>query len=196
MFAERYATLRASQRPTWTEGEAFDAHVFACAVASGDHACACRLPRSMGLSGREAERLMARIFPALMRGDIRVDREAPPVACEDTDMLAELLLANRAGRSEKEAWLARIIARRALEPGHLWQALGLFDRAELRRLLETHFPALALRNTGNMRWKKFFYRELCATQGYVACPVPECRDCTSFAECFGVEDGASLMAAE
>jgi nitrogen fixation protein NifQ len=196
MFAARYASLIAAQRPVWSEAEGFDAHAVACAMASAPCDCAAALPDSLGLSGRDTEALLAALFPALLRGAILAfDRGAPRMDCEETDMLAGLLEAHRAGASPASRWLARIIARRALEPGHLWLALGLSDRGELRRLLARHFPVLAARNTGDMRWKKFFYRELCASQGYVACPVPDCRDCSTFAECFGPEDGVSLMAA-
>lgn len=192
-FGTRYATLIAAQRPAISEAMAFESHVFACAVASAPASDPSALPAAMGLSGTEAETLMARVFPCLLRGDIHVDRNAPQPDCEETDMLAGLLIAHRAGQSDYELWLARIVARRALEPGHLWQSLGLFNRAELRRLLETHFPALAARNTNNMRWKKFFFRELCTQQGYVACPVPNCRDCATYSECFSVEHGLSLL---
>jgi nitrogen fixation protein NifQ len=195
LFATRYATLIAAQQPAWSEAMAFDAHVFACVLASGPAEEPGALPAAMGLSGREAEALMARVFPYLLRGDILVDRYAPKPACDETDMLAELLIAHRAGDSGHELWFARILARRCLEPGHLWQALGLFSRAELRRVLETHFPALAARNFANMRWKKFLYRELCATQGYSACPVPDCRDCSTWSECFGPEEGVARLAA-
>jgi nitrogen fixation protein NifQ len=194
MFAARYATLIAAQQPAATPAMAFDAHALACALASAD-ADSASLPQSLGLSGRAVDGMMARVFPWLFRSGILFDHAAPAPACEECAMLADLLIAHRAGVSEAETWFAHIIARRALEPGHLWQAMGLFERAELRQLIERHFPTLAARNTANMRWKKFFYRELCAHQGFTACPVPDCRDCTSWAECFGPEDGDSRLAA-
>ena len=147
------------------------------------------LPESLGLSGPEtADLLLALGRAAIPAGSPIFDAGAPRAPCEDTDTLAGLLEAHAAGHGPATAWLARIVARRALEPGHLWQALGLADRGDLRFLLERHFPTLAARNVANMRWKKFFFRELCAGQGYVACLVPDCRDCSSQPECFGPED--------
>jgi nitrogen fixation protein NifQ len=90
--------------------------------------------------------------------------------------------------------LARLVARRAMRADHLWQDLGLADRSELNRMLARHFPALHAGNTGNMRWKKYFYRRLCEAEGFVLCTAPSCAVCTDFASCFGAEDGESRLA--
>jgi nitrogen fixation protein NifQ len=87
-----------------------------------------------------------------------------------------------------------MIARRAVEPNHLWEDLGLRDRSELTRLLARHFGPLAVRNTRNMRWKRFFYRMLCEDDGLVMCSTPVCTHCNDFALCFGDESGESRMA--
>jgi nitrogen fixation protein NifQ len=90
--------------------------------------------------------------------------------------------------------LARLVARRAMRADHLWQDLGLADRSELNRMLARHFPALHAGNTGNMRWKKYFYRRLCEAEGFVLCAAPSCAVCTDFTACFGAEDGESRLA--
>jgi nitrogen fixation protein NifQ len=87
-----------------------------------------------------------------------------------------------------------MVARRAMEPNHLWEDLGLRERAELSRLLMHHFAPLAARNTGNMRWKRFFYRMLCEDDGFVMCTTPVCTQCNDFDLCFGEESGESRMA--
>ena len=116
-------------------------------------------------------------------------------------MLLDLLLAHaavdprrRPGEPDLPAILARMIARRAMRPDHLWQDLGLFDRTELNRLLARHFPTLHAGNTANMKWKKYFYRKLCEAEGFVLCTAPSCSVCGDFAACFGSEDGESRMA--
>jgi nitrogen fixation protein NifQ len=81
-----------------------------------------------------------------------------------------------------------------MEPRHLWQDLGLFERNELTRLMKERFSALAAANLHNMKWKKFFYRQLCASEGFSLCAAPTCRECGDFENCFGEEDGVSLLA--
>jgi nitrogen fixation protein NifQ len=109
-------------------------------------------------------------------------------------MVRDLLLAQRSSEGHAGRWLAAMIARRAMEPNHLWEDLGLRDRSELSRLLARHFGPLAARNTRNMRWKRFFYRMLCEDDGLVMCSTPVCTNCNDFNVCFGDESGESRMA--
>jgi len=109
-------------------------------------------------------------------------------------MVRDLLLGTRSTAGNIGRWLAAMVARRALEPNHLWEDLGLRDRSELSRLLARHFAPLAARNTKNMRWKRFFYRMLCEDDGLVMCTTPVCTQCNDFALCFGDESGESRMA--
>ena len=109
-------------------------------------------------------------------------------------MVRELLVAHRARPGRDTLWLAAIVARRAIEPNHLWEDLGLRARTELTRLLERHFTALAAKNTRNMRWKRFFYRTLCESDGFVMCTTPVCSGCGDFDSCFGEETGESRLA--
>ena len=170
-------------------GDAFDRHVFACALAAGAAERDRPLTEAVGLSvaslGHLVEmyfptgrRLLAALPPAASRG---------PDALEEPD-LRELLLENRSRGVIEEKWLAAIIARRSLRPDHLWQDLGLFNRSDLSRLLHRHFEPLAQRNVRDMKWKKFFYRELCLRDNIVICKAPVCDVCADFASCFGSED--------
>ena len=84
--------------------------------------------------------------------------------------------------------LAKALARACLGCDHLWHDLGLPTRQVLSDLLHEHFPVLAAKNTGNMRWKKFFYLQLCERADIRACRAPSCDVCALQIECFGSED--------
>lgn len=110
---------------------------------------------------------------------------------EYEDLRALLLDAAKAsgtlGRDRDVARLARAVACACMGDDHLWHDLGLPSREELSALLMEHFTALALTNTGNMRWKKFFYLKLCERAEIRACRAPSCGVCVMQAECFGDE---------
>jgi nitrogen fixation protein NifQ len=81
-----------------------------------------------------------------------------------------------------------------MAPCHLWQDLGLANRAELSQLIARWFPRLSAGNVGNMKWKKFFYRKLCELEGFTLCAAPTCAECSDFHDCFGDEDAESGLA--
>ena len=171
----------------------FDRHVLASilAVAAMDGGS---IAERAGLSEQEFNDLLAGHFPAAM---VRAFAWMPKSACEvddETIMVRDLLLGQRSTDGEVGRWLAAMVARRAMEPNHLWEDLGLRERPELSRLLTRHFAPLATRNTRNMRWKRFFYRMLCEDDGFVMCTTPVCTQCSDFDLCFGEESGESRMA--
>jgi nitrogen fixation protein NifQ len=45
-----------------------------------------------------------------------------------------------------------------------------------------------------MKWKKFFYRQLCEREGIPVCNAPNCAVCADMALCFGPESGEPLAA--
>ena len=96
------------------------------------------------------------------------------------------------GSAADRAEVAGRVALACLGDNHLWQDLGLPHRQALSDLLREHFPRLFARNTGNMRWKKFFYLQLCEQAEIRACRAPSCGVCAHLAECFGNEDGPAL----
>lgn len=206
MFALHHARLMAGQRPTGDADEIFDAHVLACLLANAAVEAAegdGDLAGAIGLDAVTIEAVIDHWFP-FAEAEIYFGRPAAVPTLEiEEEMLRDLLAAHArrgegraplAAAPDLAAILARVVARRAMRPDHLWQDLGLFDRSELGRLLARHFPALHAGNTTNMRWKKFFYRKLCEAEGFVLCTAPSCADCTDFAACFGAEDGESRMA--
>jgi nitrogen fixation protein NifQ len=170
----------------------FDAHVFACllAVAAMEEGT---IGERLGLCGEDLTALVERWFPharALSAGQVRgTDNED-----DELVMVRDLLLAHRSTTGDDSRWLAAMLARRAMEPNHLWEDLGLRDRSELSRLLARHFAPLAVRNTKNMRWKRFFYRTLCEADGVALCTTPVCSSCSDFDLCFGEESGESRLA--
>lgn len=92
--------------------------------------------------------------------------DIPAIRRAEYEGLLGLLLANASLADTDACRVADRIARASLEPGHLWRAMELTDRAELRALFETHFPALAAGNTKDMRWKKYLYKRLCGWPGF------------------------------
>ncbi len=155
------------------------------------------LPAQLGLPAAAYAELIQANFPdALPLYD-----GAPALAAERNDLRAELLelrrdewqelyallLAGRAGRDALEAPMACIVAAACLGGDHLWRDLGLGSREQLRELLELNFPRLASRNVNNMRWKKFFYKQLCEQDGGYVCRSPSCERCPTYHDCFGDE---------
>ncbi len=166
-------------------GVRFDRHVFACAVAAavGEGR---PLAEGLGLGSRDMAALFARYFPR-SQGLIRASGASPGQGEPEEPDLRRLLLDHRTRGTIEEEWLARIIARRSLGANHLWQDLGLSNRGEVSTLLDRHFHALAAKNTGHMKWKKFFYRQLCLQADVKVCSSPNCEVCDDFAACFGDE---------
>jgi nitrogen fixation protein NifQ len=99
------------------------------------------------------------------------------------------LLLEHARKDRRETlWVAHAVAACCMGYDHLWQDLGMPDRAALRALLAEYFPALVARNTRDMRWKKFFYKQLCDRSGINLCRAPSCDVCIEYRNCFGPED--------
>ncbi len=84
--------------------------------------------------------------------------------------------------------LPEIVAAGCLGGDHLWRDLGFVNRQELTDLLNINFPQLAERNTQDMKWKKFFYKQLCEREGGYVCRSPSCETCAAYDDCFGSEE--------
>jgi len=146
------------------------------------------LPDWLGLSPDSWQQLRADCFPGARLPD-PVGRGLLEAGRDDEFADVErLLLAHRAGLSEREVAVARLITAGSMGYNHLWEDLGVWSRAELSGLIQRHFPALAARNDRDMKWKKFFYRQLClAEEGAFVCRAPSCGVCPDYADCFGPE---------
>jgi len=93
------------------------------------------------------------------------------------------------GSSADRAEVAGIVALACLGDDHLWQDLLLAHRGELNALLRHWFPALVAKNRGDMKWKKFLYRQLCERAEILVCKSPSCEVCTDVAVCYEPRDG-------
>jgi nitrogen fixation protein NifQ len=175
------------------DDDSFDRHVLASILAVAameDGAVAERA----GLANTDLIRLIEREFPDARDIIPRWCAPAGQAEDEETVMVRDLLLANRSHDSDVSRWLSAMVARRAMEPNHLWEDLGLRDREELTRLLDRHFAPIACKNTKNMKWKRFFYRSMCEDDGFVMCSTPVCTQCADFHRCYGDESGESRLA--
>ena len=149
-----------------------------------------------GLDRAALEALSARLFPGLSASVVWADGPAPPAgSLDEFDDLLALLLAHRSHRDELSHWLAHALATAAMAEHHLWQDLGLPSRRELSLLMQTYFSSLAQRNAGDMKWKKFLYRQLCEREGLTLCRSPSCGVCSDYPQCFGPEEAPAAHGA-
>ncbi|APG86809.1 nitrogen fixation protein NifQ [Sinorhizobium americanum] len=170
----------------------FDEHVLACVLSRAleeIEAGEATATEATGLSSGELLDILTRCFPTSLIHGFSLDEVSDPEPGMEEELLRRLLKTHARPSNPASARFAKIVARRALRDGHLWQELGLVDRSELSRLLETHFPKLAEGNTNNMKWKKYLYHKLCEAEGFSLCSAPSCRECNEFKSCFGPEEG-------
>lgn len=161
---------------------AITTRALAWVIGSEDYRPALR----RGIANDDFERLLARYFPNTDGAALPQDGCAALRDDEFQDIL-DLLLEHRADDSDETVWLASAVAAACLGGNHLWQDLGLANRQELSDLLQSHFPVLYAKNVGNMKWKKFFYKQLCERAEVQACRAPSCAVCNDYSVCFGPE---------
>ena len=149
-----------------------------------------------GLAAEEFAALMDRYFPgAKPIFPARAFGNKGGIETDEFDDVVRLLLEYRADDSPEGRWLAYAIAACCMGDDHLWQDMGLPHRQALSELLTRWFPELAARNNG-MRWKKFFYKQLCERDGAFVCRSPSCGTCSEYANCFGPEEEATWQPAK
>ena len=102
--------------------------------------------------------------------------------------LEELLRRFAAPAGVDNEWLISMIVAASLGSDHLWQDLGLWSRQDLTAMLAQHFPELTVRNSKDMKWKKFLYKQLCEAEGLYVCRAPSCEVCLDYHNCFGAEE--------
>jgi nitrogen fixation protein NifQ len=151
-----------------------------------------RAPYNVPVAGLERAALVAltaRLFPGLSVSSEWADGPPPPPdSLDEFDDLLALLREHRSHEDELSEWLAHALATAAMADNHLWQDLGLPSRRELSLLMQTYFASLAQRNAGDMKWKKFLYRQLCERAGLTICRSPSCAVCSDYPQCFGPEE--------
>jgi nitrogen fixation protein NifQ len=147
------------------------------------------LPDCLGLSATQFNRLRAFGFPGYVLDRQAVSGSDPDFArmLEKQD-LEQLLRRHALSDSDEIDWLIGMIVAACLGSDHLWQDLGLWSRAELSAMLQHNFPELHARNSKDMKWKKFLYKQLCEAEGLYICRAPSCEVCRDYPQCFGRED--------
>ncbi len=101
-------------------------------------------------------------------------------------LLAEHAHPRHAGSAECQE-MAHTVATACLGDNHLWQDMQLGSRAELSALMRHWFPTLVAKNHGDMKWKKFLYKQLCEREELFICKAPSCAVCCDRGLCFGPE---------
>jgi nitrogen fixation protein NifQ len=107
---------------------------------------------------------------------------------DEFDDIVDLLTDHQCDNSEETRSLILFIADACMGENHLWQDMGLANREVLSNLMQRYFPQLFANNTGNMKWKKFFYKQLCERAEIIICKSPTCGVCVDYPVCFGAED--------
>ncbi len=153
-------------------------------MIAGQSAGSGCLPHHLGLGEPVFTELLGNFFP----GFHSLGRQQSPESIPEWSDLQKLLLDHRAAECDSELWIADILATACAGRDHLWQDLGLANRDELSNLMWVNFPKLASANVGDMKWKKFLYRQFCAIEGIYVCPAPSCGECKDHAKCFGPEN--------
>jgi nitrogen fixation protein NifQ len=147
------------------------------------------MPDWLGLGAAEFSALVGEHFPAFPISALQqTGRRVDPSRDDELEELVRLLLKDSERPNRAQRWLAVILATGCMGSDHLWQDLGLWNRAELSDLMEQNFPAVAQRNTADMKWKRFLYKQLCETEGIYTCRSPSCEVCVDYHACFGPEN--------
>lgn len=174
----------------------FDIHLLASAlsiavteVGSDEHSVAA----AVGLDGPELASLLRDAFPEAKGLRLCIDPVERVRRTPDEESLRALLTHYASDGSRVEHYLAAVVARRCQRSHHLWQDLGLRNRAELSQLMTRHFGALAALNAHDMKWKRFLYRAICDQSEVSVCSAPSCGECSDAPLCFGQESGTSLL---
>lgn len=143
-------------------------------------------PLIRGLSENSFQRLVLSHFSGLQLTNGGEAIDLPPFGDEFEDLVA-LLRAHCTLPDEDGLWLCHTVATAAMGENHLWQDLGLTSRKPLSSMMQIYFPSLAVKNIGDMKWKKFFYRQLCEQADVLICKSPHCAECCDYSICFGSE---------
>lgn len=173
---------------------------FAGMVLSIARAGATQPNLPMGVSRERFVGLLDGYFPGALEAlfgnfDLSADESGcPGLRSDEMDDLLALLLEHRSNGADHTAWLAYAIAAGCMGDGHLYHDMGLPDRQALSNLLRQNFTTLFVKNSGNMKWKKFFYKQLCERAEVNMCRAPSCQVCDDYQKCFGPEDGTGLSA--
>jgi len=149
---------------------------------------------TLGLKPSDVDKIFAIFFPGydpdIIRKNIAECSRWQPETNQDVlNILLGHVSRDQTGkRAHISELLAKIIAARAMLPGHLWVAMGFFERPQLTAAIRRHLPTLAIANSKGMRWKRYLFRQACDLNGGVMCQTPNCDDCSDYDFCFAPEE--------
>jgi nitrogen fixation protein NifQ len=150
----------------------------------------CSVEAALGLSAEQLDHLLSHYFPAFPRQQFVTDESpsvaAPEISPDIEDIIFSYLPAD-VEMNSPALLLPRILVARSAHSGHLWVAMGLLKRPQLTAAVKRHIPALAAANNRGMRWKRFFFKQVCDRNGGNLCKTPNCGDCSDYAACFAPE---------
>lgn len=148
------------------------------------------LPDRLGLSDTQFQTVLADHFPgyglAQSAKSGSILDYSRMLEKQDLEILLRQFAAECSGNDAE--YLIALIVAACLGSDHLWQDLGLWSRKDLSALLAYNFPELVVRNSKDMKWKKFLYKQLCEAEGLYVCRAPSCEVCKDYQQCFGPED--------
>ncbi len=153
------------------------------------------LPTYMGLKAETFAKLKALM---INEAEFEVSMQQKQLYSQTQRLFAELIAGRASERDDlfrllmdhantELNWhkeVAWVLSNASMSSYHLWQSLGLDERPTLGRLIGFYFPTLHAGNVNNMRWKRYFYKQLCERGGDYVCKAPNCNQCSSFKECF------------
>lgn len=149
---------------------------------------------TLGLQPSDIDKIFAIYFPDFDPDQVRkaVSKNTPLRPEKNRDVLNILLshvARDQAGkRAHISELLAKVIAARASQPGHLWVAMGFHERPQLTAAIRRHLPTLAIANDKGMRWKRYLFKQACDMNGGGMCKSPNCGDCSDYNLCFAPEE--------
>jgi nitrogen fixation protein NifQ len=126
-----------------------------------------------------------------MTSKIPMKKCVPEARMEEYEDLLALLTDNLGANAAGGPVVAEWVAASCLGDNHLWQDMGFESREGLSALMRKYFPPLYEANVQDMKWKKFFYKQICSREGFMLCKSPSCGECVDYHKCFGPDDAQS-----
>jgi len=147
------------------------------------------MPARLGLRAMEYETLMAAHFPMVsLPLSFMAEQTDLAERQDEAEELSVLLSTHALDETEETHWMANILVAGCMGGSHLWEDMGFWSRKDLSKMIQDNFPELAKKNDKDMKWKKFFYKQLCIAEGISVCRSPSCEVCPDYSDCFSPEE--------
>lgn len=146
------------------------------------------MPRWLGLSHKLFATMLASYLPAAELDSFEHLRDMlDPERFDEHEDLRALFNSHQTEGNDDAVVMADILTAGCMGGDHLWQDMGFWSRKDLSAFIYHAFTPLAEKNVYDMKWKKFFYKQLCNQEGVYTCRAPSCQVCNDYQECFGPE---------